>query len=657
MTATRKVSITSQAASSEWVDIVIPTAVANDLQRECIMQPQGWRAVRGGSIGIHGQVYSVQAADMVPGVRYTGTLESVSDDRIPLLNTDWVGDDPLALQIQAEVVWGAGPSAGTPVILRPDILTPSDISGGRQIWHSRATVDGLTLEVWATVYHLQDIVDWEALLTWSDYNVPELEKPCEKVNLRCVEPMSIDYQKRDGYTNPTPLGGFWRTRVLTNENLDHGVSMPFSGRIAATPQNDPSGNWMQQASRIARMQDSITGRAWGISHDWQDNWLSTGLIPSPTGGLDEDNRIQAFLSDMQRAVGPFAARPRGMAKNTGTTGGQEDFAAAKGYGCAVADPLWIAEMEYSGRAAGLRFFHFKNDDGSRRWLDEQVPRVITWNLEPDGRNGDLMGKSARGWGNRNGSNGWTGIDEEHYSTNTRMAWHALSGSNIAQAFALDELSAVLAEKEGRTGAARAFGRRLHAWGNLHKLLPATERVKIKAHAEQLISYQSGQSYSGEEIWPISVTEDPRRLDGQPAWAPWEHSFAVLGLSVWEEPELTARFAKMVVRYGIYEGYDSHFHAVSAVRYLKDGDEVPSRDGLSSTTAKEGDPVPDYLYPDPAWCETYDTFRTWMLPAVLIAHDLGIEVPRCEAILRDWWPDGVTTWGLAEWAACGGGWPR
>lgn len=684
----QRVTITSQAATDEWVDVMIPLAVATPLPNECLVQPQGWRAVRATDNGIHGTVFSIHARGMVPGQRYTGTLEPAPESGATFVATDWVGDDLDALRIEfaiklsSEPEGDAAPIRGPPVddaeavavvdaprpetdsppiIVRPEVVAPwGRTSAARQVWRSRATSHGYTAEVWGFVYHRQDIVDFQATLTWSDYSVRPLTQRVEWVELRCGEAPAVDFAVRNGFDPPEPPGsdGRWHVRLLTDVAMDHGVSIPITGRLAALPQSGPAANWIKQADRIGRARDSVKGRAYGISLDWRGHWLATGVVPEPVS-VYEDTRVANFLTRMNQAAGLFADRPLGLARQSGVTGGQADFGVAHGYGCAVGDPLWIPMLRQNGVGDALRFFHFRDATGARQELQGHQPIVRTWNLEPDSRTSNLLGKEGRGWSNRFGSHRWSGIDEEHYSTNARMAWHALTGSPIAEAIALDELESVLSEVRGRTGAARAFGRRLHAWRNLYLMLSReADRQALKDHAERLIGYQTNsRPYTGQDIWPISVTRDSRRLNGRPAWAPWEHSFCVLGLYAWGEHELARRLARMVVRYGIYEGNDSRFHGTADVAYLENGEQLPDQTGGGTHAVREGDALPDYLYEDPRYAKAFSNFDTWYVPTLLIAHELDVERPRVEAILRDWYPRGPTNWGLAQWAAIKGGWPR
>jgi hypothetical protein len=605
-----------------------------------------------------------------------GNLEALdSAPDIPFHVTSWVGDRPQDLV--PDVLIRRPHEKIKRVKLDNPQLRQLEDNNARKVFHywGRVPESMLVLDVYVYIYSSADAVRMEGTFTNSDPSSKEIDETFEFLGIETGEFFSLDYREHYGlnWPNRTPSPHWnWQQAIAMHRTLADGQQIPFSGWFLCLP--TPPDLGLDLANPITQLRiDSLRaymtignidmkgGDVLAMSEWHEGSWQAFGSIPQipkVTGhsGLDFFKRIHESQIDI------YDQRPDGLAKRAGQTGGQQDFGACQG-GQAI-NFLSVHSLERLRYMVTdfFRPFHNRQPDG-KAITKESNPQLWTWSQLPIGTTSppppDDLGKGFQGvWPPGRTGTGYSGIDDQHRSTNTFHASYALSGSHLLEALLYDFYQIDRTQVPGRVGAPRAIGRLFQSWAGAVRLLQPTLagilRGVMWTKFQVLENGWVGKNVPRDRpIRVIGTGSDPSLTnpDGtrKHAWIVWEHAIATMGLYAASlqtegiESDAYARtaehFAKLVTEYGCF--YDGvNWRCCTSVEYLGGED--------------EGNPVSYGL--DSDQINISDSFWQWTLPAVIICERFARDrkdtqlLERCQAIIDQVQGEQPVSWNASHWWA-------
>ena len=671
----------------QWVDVAVPAVDAATLPKLCRLDPQGWIAYKGKSIGEHSVLFHV-LGDFAPLQRVTGTLTPISNTVptfAPWLMSDWVADNVPGLVPMPAMLDANGVEHR---LVNPRIELVEDESPARRVFHlwGRMGTSPMTYDAYVYLYTGQDVVHVESSFACSSPSYGSMSFGMSGLWLETGEYLQLDYRTRLGLLAPTrqtqnqnhPSYGKWIQVLSGPRVLGRGEGLHVQGALLCLSEpGNPVGptsyatNGMSNFWSVQDRIDELTAEYYfpclGVWQHWEGKWLAFGMVPElpipavADSGLQSSNSAWgSFLSMLTQPTDLFAQRPRGLFRNAASTGAQEDFGASKGsLAVTVGDPRWIYDASYSVAETMMRGFHYRELDGSPMRKSNH-PLLQCFNQLPNCRTtGDTLGYACPlpySWQ----TTGWTVWDDQHRSHNNLNALLALTGS-----WALRHQLRDLAEVDKSLvpdwmDTPRAEGRLMMAWANMLLLLDSpSERAELRAAMMQrLTTVQNkwlGRHFVNDPTRPIralDIGSDVSFLEPSgtrvPAIIVWEHSIAVMGFfAAWRVTgeqgylDMAKEISRLIVNHCIFQE-NNQWIAATAVRY--------------QMRFHEGEALPASAYytgsPD---VHVGISFWVWILPSVLICREVwtGIDAPlvaRCNSILANRVPNGPNDWLDSEWWA-------
>lgn len=651
----------------QWVDVAIPASTDVRPVMQFKTATAKWLAIAGPFVGSHSRIMHVlrphDAPAIAKGQFWPADLGVEAPTYTP---STWVTDRLQKLRVRP-VMWTKVDGKLTPT--QPEFTGAPRLvesSPARTVWHVRALIGGVFVwDSWAYIYTDQDVVGWEALLT---VRPPDeaMSVQVEGISLESGEYLHLDYLKRMGAEPPVRMaGGDWRITLTGPRGFGRAESIPLQGALLALPDSPrpiqdalgESSKWDALQRRLDTLRAASEGPVLGVCTTWEGHWHALGYTPhvpvryQGSEWAQATQRANGFANYLQVVGDLFEARPLGLAKSAGQTGGQEDFGAAHGVFLAtIGDPRRIYELGWSAPAnLGLRPFHNREANGAlMRFAQHQA--LHTWSQLPWKTGTDYLGwPENRPWSWPGA--GYTGIDDQHRSQNRFNDWLSVTGSYMGRMLLQDVLEIDLAMVPGRSGAARAQGRLQQSWATMLMLLDdEKQRDALRAQMlDKLANAQrdwvGGNLSQDRPMRPLVVGSDPSLLDvgGNriPAVIMWEHSIAAQGYyAAWKATgeqgfrDMALACARLVVDHGVFERAGV-WYCCTAVAWDA-GRALPAADyrqGSGRVNVNNG------------WWE-------WILPAVIVAEAVGDTAlqDKAKRIVQSVAPQGPASWGASAWWA-------
>lgn len=664
----------------QWVDFAVPLSDGANLPEQCDLG--GFVALKGARVGLHSQMFHAYV-ELQPNQSFVAPLLPITSDPAqmpPFATSPWVDDDSFATIPRLRVM-----KDGIEHRLSVIHFLQVEDNRARRVFHLRARIGTtpLIFDEWIYLYSTSDVMKFEMTVTFSDPRVADLSYEFEAMWVEAGEFMSFDYRRIEGMQPPGRQDfwpwhssfGNWIQVLSPRRTMGRGEQMFFSGTVLAVPSpgrpvdtlSFPYGSrplLLTPEERATNFVAETRGPVVAVADNWNGKWLACGWVPEvpagqQNGGWNAANASAAsFRNLLSTTRDYYAARPRGLAPQAGSTGGQEDFGACKGsLAVTVGDPRYLWEAGYSMYEMFGRPFHYREADGSPLQAVNH-PNLRTWSQIINCRTtGDTLGLPCPfpySWP----SNGWSGIDDQHRSQNNLNAQLALTGSYALRQAQKDLLQIDLTQQPGFVDSPRAEGRLELAWSNMVLLLDEeSERQALLIHMgrriDNLRAIWPGRNFVNDPTRPIramALGSSPtfREQDGSavPAIVVWEHSIATMGYyaayRVTGDPryrQMAMEVSKMIVNHCIYNR-NGTWVACTNVRYLQGAQEGQA---LPASSYYEGSPD----------VQVGISFWEWIFPSVLICRELhrGLDpalVGRCDQIVTGL--GAPTTWGSAEWWA-------
>lgn len=522
-------------ARTHWVAVTFPRELVKEFGNECSFRTTTnklWRAVRGRTVGGK-TVYRILCDEI--DRKEVGEL---LNERHPKHRDGWtlhplLGDDVPALIPSMSVLTAKG--GQFEVIELPLVEGPTleEIDAAHSRWSLRAwdKDSGLLFQWWADVYANDPVIDCWGKIVWSNRNDPSPNSEVLNMFLSCREGLRLDFARAHGLGAPLYANDRWWFKLNGGDGvqLQDGAGLPLSGVVVGS----------RDGASHEELSDSIAalgGPLVGVSHDWNGHWGPVRNVPKypKSDRLDQD--WEAFVRDQQVARGWFAARPVGSAANPGQTGDQEDFGATKGSYCVSdRDPRFLRVMQYSVYAELFRGINLLEADGLPLQLSKH-PNWVTWDSVTHWHpnvSTDRLGKV----GTANSGTGWRGYDDEHRSQNNLAAYALLTDDplvmDIIERYKTLDLASYRSKYPAYgLGAARAQGRTVGAWAQLHSA--TGDPVWVSLIQERAMRALQLPTMSGGPMRVLAVGNPDGRKpiyqNGQLArWASmWEHGLAAVG---------------------------------------------------------------------------------------------------------------------------------
>jgi len=368
------------------------------------------------------------------------------------------------------------------------------------------------------------------------------------------------------------------------------------------------------------------------------NWKESGAL-GPFGHISEhppwvtDPRQTTgferakFESWYLRPGGPWDDLPRGLMPHAGSTGDQHDFGVVKMlHVFHTGLPACIEEARAAASEEAHRPCHFREEDG-RLVRAANHPEWVAWSgrthfnrtVSPD-----RLGKPhPEPWAE---SNGWTGRDNQHWSSLTLAAAYLLTRSYSLEMDIEVEIELFLSghtlpsAKPGWStngiDSSRGIGRSLLSL-SWHYLL--TGREDMRNHMAERIRQCISQQWAGRNVGPVrpvtTAAPDSRIIGNYPFWRPWEDALAIVGLEaayrVTGQPEARAiarASAKSLFTYG-WRAVGNGAEIATGLRWKEDGQPLSAA---------------EYADPEQAVWSQGVGFEMWAMPAAKLARQWAIE---------------------------------
>ncbi len=658
-----------------WFDVAVPRALAQNFPVQGSLQPMGWPAVRGVDIGDHSVMVHVRADRVEPHAMADAQLSALPPTT-PVNNytrSVWVAANPLDRMPEVHAFYGGRHR-------RLSVMTVATVESNeaREVFHYRGRLEGspLAVDIWSYVYHRQEAVRTEIVVTASEPSWQDMSLELGGLWVESLDPFVLDYRTRLGMPQLSVNGGNTWAQLLSGPRvMGKAEQLVYTGWNVAIPgktgaefvqraQQDPSGarvTTLQLQSILAQLQGPMNA----VCKQWEGHWLGTGHIPPlPTsmrgdGGWADANRANSdFLALLQQPADQWERRPLGLLPHAANTGYQDDFGLTAGeLLTTVADPRRIYELGYNVMGDFYRPFHHREANGEPL-LRSTHPGFWSWSQLPHYSGSDMLGFPRYLW--TWDRSGWSGQDDQHRSQNRWASYYAVTGSYMMRASLFDYLQMDLAQIMNRTGSGRAVGRLFIAWSNMLRLCTPAQKQELTAHARERVIYvlnnSKGSRFAGDPTRTVRVVDtvlDTRALTNQvgeavPAWMPWQEAIASGGaysmFKVTGDPlyrELSVFLAETILKHGVYQDVNGEWFVCYAARY---------RDGID----EEGLPLPPWLYyrGSPFINVGSSSWWNWTLPAVLAYAEIGPGSgplhDKAVAIIAQEFGNGSPSWSHSRW---------
>lgn len=505
-------------------------------------------------------------------------------------------------------------------------------------YRGRTTGGSLVYDLWITVFSGQDHARFELRVTNSRPSSPDWQQTITSVGFRMrnVAPFMrhATYHRLD-QTPIDPNGD--NIVVLVDELTDvyDGQALEWYGTLLFY---EPSVQVSDPGLVISTLLANLTQELYGVATNWPASGAfgPFGVVPEhPPWFVQDQGRGEAaaaaarFQTIIAQPAPLWSDRRFGIAPYARATGDQYDFGVSQfGDIFRTTLPHRIEEVRWGAGEEAMRPVHFREEDGGMVRATDH-PNWVVWSgrshwdsiVSPD-----RLGKPyPEPWLHRN-ANGWTGKDNEHWSSLGLASAYLLTTSDSLLMELETEAELFLATRTlpsfsvaptNAIGAPRGVGR-THlsmAWNYL-----CTGRTDIRdrlaARAVECVQPQHFGIAAGGAVKPMTV--EPQSGSTTVLgdhWSPWEESIAAAGLAATAaiSGSQTARDLAVITARSVTQHGFNNDHNDLRVGYITGYE--PG--GAAMTPAQLADPT------RVQWAGSI-AFRLWAMPAVRIAlHDATV----------------------------------
>jgi hypothetical protein len=531
-----------------WAVVGVPPGSLSRFGLECnvrVSPSRVWRAVQGQKR--NGVEYwrvrcKIKANEVVDGE----FIDTASPE--PFTPHPWVLDEPQALI--PKLLDANGDEYEVEVVEGPHVLS-SDAAHLRWHIHLRYPQLGMVLEWWTDMRHDDPVMPYWCKLVWSDRTDVRFNRtfPSGSLLLSAGEYFTVDLAKRKGVVGPVQLqDGDWayglNDRAIT---LTDGSGIFLTGNMLCYKQHQDGGHASidetadpeDQSLDIMNLQAGMLGGVVGFG-EWNGRWLAAEQMPKEYFNFHSDmaSAKARYHSWVDQPAGHFGAGEYGIGVSPGQTGDQEDFNASKGTWALLAKQAWfVRAMQYASHCEVYRGNHHYESDGTvLRAINH--PLWTTWSGVTHYHSSpspDRLGKGP----NEPPGTGWNGYDDQHKSQNNLAAYamfmdDPLVHSIVEHQFEVDSACYRFRYPNNGSGAARAQGRQIGSWAQLHMIDDSPRWLGLIDARINKIAEIDTMNVSG----PIRALQiggpDWRKevfLNGElaPYLSMWEHGLAMVGM--------------------------------------------------------------------------------------------------------------------------------
>lgn len=565
-------------------------------------------------------------ADLQPGEEHLYTVEQLTASPAPFAYSPWVQSriSGFACELMVRVTGGGVQRIG----LR-QIAVPVDTPIQKTIYY-RDRIPGtqLVYDLWVTWFTGQDVAHFELRLTssqvggqaWTDDFDWLIFMPTNAAPIVRSATRSGVFQPGFDPSGANPV------LLLGPTSLFDGQAQEWWGDLVFYNQGvSVADAQVRRETIFARMLEPLYGVAanWASSHAFGP----FGHVPNPPAWITDGGRAAAIqhwqtFENAQVVPGlPWEDRPMGLLPYAASTGTQHDFGVHKLVEIfASSMPHGIEEARYMAGEEAYRPVHFREADGTPMRAVNH-PQFISRGGRPHWSSSvcpDRLGKPQPEVSPTGRTNGWTGKDDEHWSSLTLASTYLLTRSWSLQAELENEAEIYLEsqtvpsvhgdEPTNNMGTGRAVGRSLltMSWNWV-----CTGRADIfermRRRVEECVIPQHYGIQHGGVVQPLSVQPpDPRSIGSGDYWAPWEEGLAVVGVAAYAEISANQNAASLAWTIGrnlVMNGWKVDFDDTLvgyALRYMPGGAPLPPGSSTSLEYAR--------------WPGSPESFNIWCLPA-------------------------------------------
>lgn len=501
----------------------------------------------------------------------------------------------------------------------------------RKVAHFRARIPDtwIVYDLWVTFFSNQDHAPFELRITSSSTAAKAWFEDLEYLELRTTGAMPVVRAFNRLGVDHLALSPVGPTilRLLPKVRLYDGQGAEWWGDLVFF---HPDGSLPDRQLRAETLVAAIEHPLLGCATNWRSSkaYGPFGYVPKDPPWIKDGGRAwtrQEYLAFRAWARGRgkvFDEMPLGMRRQPAFTGDQHDFGVAKLVDIVSSGlPQLIERARINTIEEAYRPVHHREADGSPVRAAAH-PRWVTWSgrthfnriVSPDRLGKPYPDPFLN-------ANGWSGRDNEHWSSLTMAATYLLTRS-YALRYELDnEAELYLAGhtlpsakpnwSTNAIGQPRAVGRTLlsMAW---NWVVTGREdlRRRMRERVMQCVARQHVGLHVPGAVKPLmTAPPDPRNLPTRTHWKPWEEALAIPGLEacyrVTGEP--TARLLAMVGAKNLLT-WGWRFTPSGLI-------------GFGVGWKKGGAPLSPQEYKDPEWATWPQTtgFNTWALASTILAH--------------------------------------
>lgn len=531
-----------------WVTVPVPYQDALELpELASFVSEDGtpYPAVRATRVGYHTVFYDV-LVDLPPYAVLRGGLESSwsGPENPRFAPSPWVVDElwrtipRVRVRIGGETYWSEITE------LRPVLSTVA-----RQTWQQTARCGPLVIHLWTHVWSGQDVIEWQLYAVNSDPRLQSVEVELESFQVFAGEPILVEDGVALGIDPPSYdcSNEVWSFELLREPvTVGDAQALPIlRGALLCTASELPwYHNFFSDSRAVTGRMSRLLSRTEGqpvAGRRWSGRWLAfQATVPAHAQDrrtLDATyGRQHRMLCEPQQL---FAQRMRGLLKDAGSPGVQQDFGASKGAELTLGDLRFGRTWHYHTQEP-MRPFHYRELLGDlvrggahADWVTWS--QVTHWHCQVSR---DRLGKPCPAPAPN--THGWTGKDDQHMSSNGLHA--AVAAFDWPAHRMLVEEEANVAHANVRflsgqgPGAPRAVGRRMLADANRWLLTGREqdwERLVVwhgrNAFEKSFRPTRDWHTHAGPTTDP-RVMVDPASGEPVPAIVVWQEGLAMKGLA-------------------------------------------------------------------------------------------------------------------------------